>query len=309
MDISIDRKDDGPAKATILSSVQELLSQSQQVLAAPHATHPFASAPGETMALLNRIIEQTDQVSHALAASLSMPLTNPKLLSLYRQHATMSNALHTVTLLYYLCFNIATERLCTQSERDVKKTMETLRKRAGITYGEDIPLDRTTIVDWAVTRIEAWGASAGMETFKEEERDGRMTVVLGGKVLVVDVDLAIDRADPDKPVVSVAAVKTSYAIPNVATSSTTQGSASLDGFLADRVRAFLAEVQKEPREQDSVEAARLGTLCSESLKYLMRLDKLALDEGEGGLRWFSDIDGLAQETERFAVSECQAITS
>lgn len=99
MEMSIDKQDDGPANATILSSVQELLSQSQQVLAAPHAAHPFASAPGETMALLNRIIEETDQVSHALAASLSMPLTNPKVLSLYRQHAAMSNALHTVTTL------------------------------------------------------------------------------------------------------------------------------------------------------------------------------------------------------------------
>ena len=188
-------------------------------------------------------------------------------------------------------------------------TLETLRKRAGITYGEDIPLDRATIVDWAVSRLESWGSSAGMEAFKEEERNGHMTVVLGGKVLVIDIELAIDRADPTKPGVSVATVKTSYAIPNVATSSTTQGSASLDGFLADRVRAFLVEVQKEPREQDSVEAARLGALCSESLKYLMRLDQLALEEGEGGLRWFSDIDALAQDSERFAVSECQAITS
>ena len=201
-----------------------------------------------------------------------------------------------------------TNQVCFQSELNVKMTLETLRKRSGITYGEDIPLDRDTIVDWALSRLEAWGASAGMEAFKEEERNGRMTVMLGGKVLVIDVDLAIDRTDPEKPTVSVAAVKTSYAIPNVATSSTTQGSASLDGFLAGRVRAFLAEVQKEPREQDSVEAARLGTLCSESLKYLMHLDKLALEEGEGGLRWFSEIDALAQDTERFAVSECQACT-
>ena len=101
-------------------------------------------------------------------------------------------------------------------------TLETLRKRSGITYGEDIPLDRATIVDWALSPLEAWGASAGMEAFKEEERNGRMTVMLGGKVLVIDVDLAIDRTDPEKPTVSVAAVKTSYAIPNVATSSTTQ---------------------------------------------------------------------------------------
>lgn len=258
------------------------------------------------MALLNRIIEETDQMSHALAASLSMPLANPKLLSLYRQQAAMSNVLHLVST-PPTRYSIVSQAYI-QSELDVKTTVETLRKRAGIVYGEDIPLDRAAIVDWTVARLEDWGSSAGMEAFKEE-RDGHMTVVLGGKVLVIDLDLAINRADPDKPTISVATVKTSYAIPNVATSSNTQGSASLDSFLADRVQAFLVEVQKEPREQDCVEAARLGALCSESLSYLMRLDQLALDKGEGGLRWFSEIDALALDTERFAVSECQFITS
>ncbi|KZT65973.1 hypothetical protein DAEQUDRAFT_675902 [Daedalea quercina L-15889] len=263
---------------------------SQQVLAANfQPTHPFASAPGETVSLLHRIIEETDHMSHALGASLSLPPANPKLLSLYRQHAAMSSALHV-------------------SELNVRTTLDALRKRAGITYGEDIPLDHASIVEWCVSRLESWGTSAGMEAFKEEEREGRMTVVLGGKVLVIDVDLAINRVDPDRPIVNVANVKTSYAIPNVATSSTMQGSTSLDGFLTDRLQAFLAEVQRDPRDQNNVEAARLGVLCSDSLKYLMRLDQLALDEGDGGLRWFSEIDALASETERFAVSEVQGIT-
>ncbi|KAH9920094.1 uncharacterized protein B0H18DRAFT_881353 [Fomitopsis serialis] len=274
--------------STILSTVQDLLSQHGFSVNQP--THPFASAPGETASLLNRIIEESDRMSHALGASLALPPANPKVISLYRQHATLSSTLHL-------------------SELSVKTTLDALRKRAGITYGEDIPLDRASIVGWCVSRLEAWGASAGMEAFKEEEREGRMTVVLGGKVLVIDIDLAVDRTDPDRPSVTVASVKTSYAIPNVATSSTTQGSASLDGFLANCVQAFLTEVQREPREQDSVEAARLGALCSESLKYLMTLDQLALDEGEGGLRWFSDIDVLAQETEKVAVSEAQGASS
>ena len=96
MDTSTDKKNDDPAKATILSSVQELLSQ--QILAGTHATHPFASSPNETMTFLNRVVAQTDQMSHALAANLSTPLANPKLVSLYRQHATMSSALHMVSI-------------------------------------------------------------------------------------------------------------------------------------------------------------------------------------------------------------------
>ncbi|EED83025.1 predicted protein [Postia placenta Mad-698-R] len=155
--------------------------------------------------------------------------------------------------------------------------------------------------------LEAWGTSAQMETFREEEREGRMTVVLGGKVLVIDVELSVNRSDPDCPMVTVAGLKTSYAIPNTASGSTTQGSLSLDGFLADRLQAFLTEVQKEPEEQDCLRAERFGRLFSEDLIYLMQLDQLALNEGDGGLRWFSDIDALAQETEKFAIMEAEAI--
>ena len=92
MEPATDMKD--YTSGTILSSVQELMSQ--QVLVTNESTHPFALAPGETMTLLHRIIEETDRLSHALGASLSLPPANPKLLSLYRQHAAMSSALHIV---------------------------------------------------------------------------------------------------------------------------------------------------------------------------------------------------------------------
>ena len=44
-----------------------------------------------------------------------------------------------------------------------------------------------------------WAASAGMETFPEQ-RDGHTTVVLGGKVLVVDIDFRVDRTQPKRVV-------------------------------------------------------------------------------------------------------------
>ena len=40
-----------------------------------------------------------------------------------------------------------------------------LRKRIGITFGEDIPHDRSLVIDWFLKRLLEWGASAGMETF------------------------------------------------------------------------------------------------------------------------------------------------
>ncbi|CCL99840.1 uncharacterized protein FIBRA_01864 [Fibroporia radiculosa] len=273
----------------LLSVVQQFTLQEAEI-SAQTSVHPFASMPDNPSAILHGIIEATSQMSHSLEAHLSLPFTNQKLLSLYRQHAAIARTLHL-------------------SESNVRQTLESLRKRKGITYGENIPLDCTTILDWCVSRLEAWGTSAGMEAFKEEEREGRMTIVLGGKVLVIDIDLLVDRRNFERPIVSVANLKTSYAIPNGAATSTTQGSLSLDGFLADRLRAFLTEVQKDAEQQDSLHAARLANLVAEDLAYLMRLDQLALSEGDGGLRWFSEIDTIALETERFAKSEAEAIAA
>lgn len=192
----------------------------------------------------------------------------------------------------------------------MRQLMTTLRKRIGISYGEEVPLDRSTLVDWCISRLELWATSAGMETFKDEVRDGHMTVVLGGKVLVVDIDLSVSRSDPSNPVLGVVNVKTSYAVPNGAASSTTEGSDSLDGFLADSLTAYLAEVYKEENARDALEAERLANEFSRHLKYLMKLDQLALREGDSGLRWFNNIDHLARQVlERLATVEAEVISS
>lgn len=157
-----------------------------------------------------------------------------------------------------------------------------------------------------------------METFREEERDGRLTLVLGGKVLVIDIDLSIarptDAQGHPQIRVGIANVKTSYAVPNGGSTGTTmQGSVSLDGLLRDSFGLFLDEVQKtsstEGDGQDGVRAAKVGATCQEHLKYLMMLDHLALTEGDAGLKWFGDADQLASGVERFAMNEAQAIAS
>lgn len=174
-------------------------------------------------------------------------------------------------------------------------------------FGEDIPLDRSLLVEWFLRRLLEWGTSVGMETFNDPEQNGRTSVVLGGKVLVVDIDFAIDRSNPARPTIDVATLKTAYAIPNSTAESSSGNSVSLDGFLAHAIRAFLAEVQKEDAERDSVEAARIGNLLSDHLSYLMKLDHLALSEGDGGLRWFSFIDKMSLEVEKLASREAAAI--
>jgi hypothetical protein len=172
-------------------------------------------------------------------------------------------------------------------------------------------------MDWVVSRLESWGTSVGMETFKDNlMRDGDWTVVLGGKVLVLDIDFSFDRAlDPNKPRIGVERLKTSYAAPNNITdgsiTANTEGSSLLNALLAGGIRAFLEEVQKDPEAQDAVEAERLGKIVVSHLKYLMVLDKLATrkEQDGGGIRWFVDADELGARVEKFAGSEADAIVT
>lgn len=144
-----------------------------------------------------------------------------------------------------------------------------------------------------------------MEAFKEEERQGKLTVVLGGKVLVMDVDFNVDRDDPLNPKLTIAGLKTSYASPSGG--ATTEGSISMNGFLANVFKGYLEEVQKPTDEQDVLKAAALGRTFSAHLGYLMKLDLLASQEGDSGIRWFSDIDILAFAIEGHAKVEASSV--
>lgn len=145
-----------------------------------------------------------------------------------------------------------------------------------------------------------------MEAFKEEELQGKLTVVLGGKVLVMDVDFKVSREDPLNPKLDVGGLKTSYASPSGG--ATTEGSISMNGFLANVFKGYLEEVQKPTDEQDVLMAATLGRAFSAHLKYLMKLDLLASQEGDSGIRWFSDIDSLALAIEGHAKAEANIIS-
>lgn len=192
-----------------------------------------------------------------------------------------------------------------------------LRTRSGVSYGEDIPTDRSLVPDWAVSRLEAWGNLVGMETFKEDhEREGRMTFVLGGKVLVIDIEFSVDRTLPGNSKVSLSSLKTSYAVPNDASAEgvakpNTEGSTSLDALLALSLGSFLNEVQKETDLLDAMDAERLGKNVADHMKYLMMLDTVAAskDEESGGMRWFVDIDEIGSIMEKFACREADAIAS
>ncbi|RDX52741.1 hypothetical protein OH76DRAFT_1400002 [Lentinus brumalis] len=283
-----------PLPATVLTALQQFTSPdafpTNGLHPFSHGFHPFASSPEDTLSTLRGIVDTTNQAAVSLNAHLSLPLSNPRLLSLYRQHASISHAVQ-------------------QSDQRMRHVVNTLRKRVGITFGEDVPLERMQLIDWFLKRLLEWATSAGMEAFNEPESDGRVAVVMGGKVLVVDIIFAVDRTDPVNPVIDVASLKTAYAIPNSTADSSTGNSISMDGFLAGAIRAFLKEVQKDDSVRDNVEAARIGNLLSDHLSYLMKLDHLALSEGDGGLRWFTVIDRMAMDVENLASREANVLLS
>ncbi|KAF5386175.1 hypothetical protein D9615_002383 [Tricholomella constricta] len=273
---------------TLLSTIQEFQKHD---IVSPNASHPFASSTEQSCSRLQELINTADQLAHSLNTYSSTSLSNPKLVSLLRQHSSIDHTLH-------------------QSDRSIHQIIDALRTRSGSNYGEDIPLDPAAIVDWCISRLETWGTSAGMETFKDDGREGGISVVLGGKVLVVDVDFSVDRVDPLKPRMTVSSVKTSYAITNSeGSTSNSGGSISLDAFLRASIENFCVEVQKPEDVRNLEVAASLGVIILEQLQYLVMLDRLAARTKDGGLKWFVDLDELCPILEAFAKNEAEAVAS
>ncbi|KAJ6497863.1 hypothetical protein C8R45DRAFT_984493, partial [Mycena sanguinolenta] len=271
---------------TLLSALQRFKSHALPT----NGAHPFSPAAEESCTMLVNLIQTAGQLSSSLDSYLAMPLTNQKLISLLRQQASISQMLHF-------------------SNQNIQQTIDALRKRSAINYGEDIPMDTKTIVDWCIERLESWAKSAGMETYKEDGREAAM--LLAGTVLVMEVEFSINREDPLNPKLDVASVKTSYAIPNSESglTSNTDGSVSLDAFLAKTIQQFCSELKKSEETRDPREVARLGAAVLDQLRYLVMLDRLAARKDDGGVRWFVDIDQLCSILENFSKSEAEIVAS
>lgn len=159
-------------------------------------------------------------------------------------------------------------------------------------------------------RLELWAKSAGMEAYPEDGREA--AILLAGTVLVMEVEFSVNREEPLNPKLDVASVKTSYAIPNSdsGVTSNTDGSMSLDAFLAGMIQRFCAELKKPEEVRDPRQIAKLGRVAVlEQLRYLVMLDRLAARKEDGGVRWFVDIDQLCSILEGFSKSEAEAVAS
>jgi hypothetical protein len=143
--------------------------------------------------------------------------------------------------------------------------------------GYDGPSDYSS----TLARISTWSSAAGMQTFPGAAPD---TLLLGGEVLVLDVALAPEPT-----------VHASYA-----------GSAT-EGRQCPAKDAFFS------RLVSGVYKGGDGRRLREALEYLMRLDKLAMSEGNAGPRWFGEVEALAKELTKFTQEEvaflAQCVTS
>ncbi|KAF8813664.1 hypothetical protein BYT27DRAFT_6350544 [Phlegmacium glaucopus] len=270
---------------SLLSSLE---SFQKQDAFPPHAVHPFASTAPDACVLLQELINATDQVSRSLdICDSSIPWTNTKVVSLLRQHSSIE----------YSAFS---------SVKNNQHLIDALRERSGIRYGENVPLLLASIPDWCINQLGAWGTSVGMETFVDVRGDGA-TVVLGGKVLVIDVDFAIERDEQMNRQLKVVNIKTSNAL--VSGNTNPSASTMLDIFLAGNIQKYCTEMQKTEDSRDPGLAANIRKNILSQLRYLVLLDGLANRKDDGGIRWFTDLDELYPTLNEVARGEAGLVAS
>lgn len=131
-------------------------------------------------------------------------------------------------------------------------------------------------------------------------------VLLGGKVLVVDVDFVCTRENPLNPILRVSNVKTSNALLQGSANST--ASTLLDAFLKEGIEKYCVEMQKPEDDRSLQRAATYRKSILDWLRYLVVLDGLA-SRSDGGIRWFTDLDELCPLLHQLAQTEAQAVAS
>ena len=89
--------------ATLLALVQKFRSLEGL---GNRVDHPFASSFETSTAVLQELLHDSHQLSHSLAVHSSAPVSNPKLVSILRQHGTLLQSSHVVSSFFVFleCF-------------------------------------------------------------------------------------------------------------------------------------------------------------------------------------------------------------
>ncbi|KAH8976550.1 hypothetical protein EDB86DRAFT_1810648 [Lactarius hatsudake] len=125
--------------------------------------HPFSSSSDKTIAFLHSLLDTTARVAHSVTLHSTTAVNDSRTVSLLREQSTGQHLLH----LSY-----------TQVAKTISASQE---RRRSDTWYDGPSNDSSTLA-----RISAWSSAVGMQAFPEAAAG---TLVLGGKVLVLDVAL------------------------------------------------------------------------------------------------------------------------
>lgn len=89
-------------------------------------------------------------------------------------------------------------------------------------YSADVPMDQTDVADQRVSRPDECGKKARMGTFKEADTNGKITPILGDKVLVEDIESTVDHNGEAHPNPFVIVLKASHTPPVRGTTTETR---------------------------------------------------------------------------------------
>ncbi|KAI9437579.1 hypothetical protein H4582DRAFT_2111791 [Lactarius indigo] len=212
----------------------------------------------KTVAFLHSLLNTTARVAQSVTLHSTTAVNDSRTVSLLREQSTGQHLLHLVSL------------TSPQSRTQVAKTISAAQERRRSDTWYDGPSDDSS----TLARISAWSSAVGMQAFPEAAAG---TLVLGGKVLVLDVALIPEPT-----------VHASYA-----GSAEGRDSPTMDAFFSRLV--------------SGVSKGGDGRRLRDALGYLMRLDELAAHEGNGGARWFSEVDVLAKELAKFTQAEAACL--
>lgn len=77
-----------------LSSALEEIQTNHNI--SPQKNHPFASGSEDSCAYLKQLVQAADQITHSLNGYLTLPWSQPKLISLLRQQSSLTSTIRTV---------------------------------------------------------------------------------------------------------------------------------------------------------------------------------------------------------------------
>ncbi|KAG8935104.1 hypothetical protein FRC03_002589 [Tulasnella sp. 419] len=276
----------GDPTPTLLSAVAEAIRSfdaSFSPIPNPSQLHLFSSTPADTE-ILDAILNITNLMTTSLATHI--PTQDSKYVSRAQEYTAHADASLQPQIQAHLAYQRAANR--------------------PRLYGSDVPLERTGLSDWIISELERLLKTVVSDVFKEKEGDDKVTIICGGKIVVVDIELRKNGQD----LLQVTAVKSTHASSDATGSSSVSATVdistgSLDALLLSSVRSFVNEVQKV--EPDCVFAEKLGGAIQNHFKAIMNMDALADSPVNGGHKWFKavgEIDTIASDV---ANREAQAI--